>query len=330
MKKKCAVLLVLAMMTCIVFTACSSDEAVSDTGTESTGEESGTEGETVVIGFSNSEMDHPYRIAMYDEMMEAVEANGLNWEVILSDAAHDYAKQANDIEDLIVQGVQGLIVSPGDSSTSISACLDAMAQGIPVVLVDRVLDDESAYDVFCGGDNYQVGVAAAEYIAEQLDGEGKVVQLQGTLGASATTERTAGFEDTIAQYPGIELVANVSANYNREEALATMEDILVSQDEIDYVFAQNDSMAYGGILACEAAGRTDILFVGADGEMDALNMIAEKGQYAATVVYPRGTAEAVETLAAILDGTWTGEKEVIVDTPIITQENVDSMMQYGY
>lgn len=327
MKKIRTFFMAILLVFSVLLMGCSNS---TETKATSDATSAGTEGAKIKIGFSNCEMDHPYRIAMYDELVKTVKDNNLNWEIVVADAAHDYAKQANDIDDLLVQDCAGIIVSPGDSTTSAPACKAAVDKGIPVILLDRALDDTSAYTVYCGGDNYELGKKAGEYVAKQLDGKGNVVQLQGTLGASATTDRAAGFEDVLKGYPDIKIIANKDANFNREEAVSAMEDILVKNPKIDYVFAHNDSMIFGAIIACESAGRTDIPMVGADGEKAALEDIAKGGQYAATVVYPRASKEGVEALAAILDKTWDGGNHVVVDTPIITKENVDSMMAYGF
>jgi ribose transport system substrate-binding protein len=124
---------------------------------------------------------------------------------------------------------------------------------------------------------------AGSFIAEQLGGKGKVIELVGVPGTSSARERGQGFNEEISKYPGIEVVARQTANYNRAEGLTVMENLLQAYPDVDAVFAHNDEMALGALEAIKAAGKLqDIIIVGFDATPDALASV-ESGELSATI-----------------------------------------------
>ncbi|MDM7320760.1 MAG: substrate-binding domain-containing protein [Fervidobacterium sp.] len=153
---------------------------------------------------------------------------------------------------------------------------------IPVITVDRAAAGGQVV-VHIASDNVAGGAMAAKFIAEQLKGKGKVVMLVGIPGTSAARDRGTGFKTELKKYPGIQLVAEQVANFNRTEGMRVMENILQAYPDIDAVFAQNDEMALGAIEAIRAAKKLGkIIVVGFDAIPDALEAV-KKGEMAATV-----------------------------------------------
>ena len=118
------------------------------------------------IGFSIADYDHPYNVAKYNEFLAAVEELAPDWSVQAVDAQNDYAKQANDVDDLVAAGVDGIVITPGDSTSSAESAKAARAAGVLVVCIDRGYDDSESYDVWVAGDNIFIGTQTAEKIAE--------------------------------------------------------------------------------------------------------------------------------------------------------------------
>ncbi len=124
---------------------------------------------------------------------------------------------------------------------------------------------------------------AADFIVKALNGKGKVVMLVGIPGTSAARDRGTGFEAQLKKYPGIQLVAKQTANFNRAEGLKVMENLLQAYPDINAVFAQNDEMALGAIEAIKSAKKLGkIIVVGFDAIPDALKAV-KKGEMAATI-----------------------------------------------
>lgn len=328
MKKKLFTL-VLAVLFAVLCVAGCSTEGGSPNDGENSQQQEETQGseetqDSKVIGYSNCEMSTPYRVAMVDEFETAIEEAGLDWEVIVTDAQGDAAKQVNDMEDLMAKGVDAIVCSPMTSDTLAPVCKEVVDAGIPLILVDRLISTED-YTAYVGGDNTEMGRIAGEYIAEQIGGAGKVAMIEGDAGASATEERGSGFEEAIGQYPDIEIVASVAGDFDQQPAMDAMEDILTKNQELDAVFCQNDLMALGAKAACEAQNRTDIKIVGCDGQKSTCELIMNGTQIIGSVVYPVGGYGSVEVLQQIFDngGVYEGEKIVRLDTPLVTPENAE-------
>lgn len=273
-----------------------------------------------VVGFSQCTFEDPWRINMNKEMEVAVaEAPGIK--LVIANGENRNAKQIADIENFMVMGVSLLVVSPRESAPLTSAVEKAFDAGIPVVVLDRKIDSEK-YTMFIGASNLEIGREAGKYMAEKLKGKGSVVEIEGILGATPTQERSQGFHEVIASYPGIKVAYKQPGDYKRSPARQVMENALQAIDKIDAVYAHNDEMMIGAYLAAKAAGREkDMVFVGIDGQREAVEMIRQ-GLLDATFVYPNGSKEAVEYGRKILAGNPApaGPKTLQLPTTRITRD----------
>ncbi|PNS02485.1 D-ribose transporter subunit RbsB [Petrotoga miotherma DSM 10691] len=234
----------------------------------------------VKIGLSVSTLNNPFFVDLANGAED--KANELGIELLVVDARDDPAKQLNDIEDLILQRVDMILVNPTDSDAIVAAIEEANDAKIPVITVDRSANGGKVL-VHIASDNIAGGRMAGSFIAEQLGGKGKVIELVGVPGTSSARERGQGFNEEISKYPGIEVVARQTANYNRAEGLTVMENLLQAYPDVDAVFAHNDEMALGALEAIKAAGKLqDIIVVGFDATPDALASV-EKGELSATI-----------------------------------------------
>lgn len=230
----------------------------------------------IKIGLSISTLNNPFFVSLKDGVVE--EAAKLGMEVVIVDAQNDSAKQSNDVDDLIQQGVNVLLINPTDSSAISTVVQSANSLGIPVITLDRSAE-KGDVKALVASDNVKGGQMAAEYIVEQL-GEGtKVIELEGVPGASATRERGKGFHDVADTK--LKVVAKQSADFDRTKGLNVMENLLQGNPDVKAVFAHNDEMALGAIEAIQSSGK-DIMVIGFDGNDDALNSI-KAGKLTATV-----------------------------------------------
>ena len=163
---------------------------------------------------------------------------------------------------------------------------------------------------------------AGSYAAEVLGGKGKIFELQGQIGHTAQINRGAGIAEALAKYPDIQIVASLSGEFSKEQAMSVTEAWLLQYGvgEIDAIVAHNDQMALGAMNACVAAGRPEIKIIGIDGDYEALSAIQE-GKMAATMVdYAEYECElAVKEMVSILEGNEPKGKiiaeYVLVSTP---------------
>lgn len=263
------------------------------------------------IGFSVSTLNNPFFVSLSEGAKAKAEEAGV--EMIVVDAGDETAKQASDIEDLISKNISVLIVNPVDSDAVAPAVKDAVAKGIKVISVDRVVN---GVDVDCAiaSDNVAGAQMATEYLVSLIGEGAKVAELEGVSGASATIDRGEGFH--IVADEQLNVVSKQTANFNRSEGMSVMENMLQANSDIKGVFAHNDEMALGAV---EAIGSRGIIVVGFDATDDAQNAI-KAGRMAATVAQKPDLmgATAVETAIKLINGEAV-DAEIPVEVELITK-----------
>jgi ribose transport system substrate-binding protein len=301
---------------CLVVVGCGGkEESIADKARDAKTHKSAAK--VYTIGFSQCTFEDPWRIYMNKEM-EAAAARHPEIKLVIANGENRNDKQVADMESFIASGVDAIIVSPREAAPLAPIVSKAFDQGIPVVVLDRrVLGDK--YTAFIGASNLEIGKAAGDHLAEILPGRCKVVEIEGILGATATQERHDGFHQAIENIGRIEVVHDQPGNYKRTPARQIMENALQANPRIDAVYAHNDEMAIGAFLAAKAVGREkDIIFIGIDGQSEAVSMIRQ-GLIQATFVYPSGATEAIELVLSILQGGSPPAKEITLKTTLITK-----------
>jgi ribose transport system substrate-binding protein len=326
----------------LVAAACSDDDdgdgAEADTDAEAgaaEGEADTSEpGETVTVAASVPPTDHGWLGQIAAKAQEAADQwDDVEFRLV---EAEDADSQASQIQTLINEEPDVLVVLPYDGEQLTPVAEQAMEAGIPVVNVDRLFATPEAARATILGDNYDIGVKAAEFLAEQLDCEGNVVEIQGIAGISVTQDRTQGFADTIEELcgNGIEIVAQQPADFLPDMGLQVMEAILQANDDIDAVYTHDDDMSEGVVAAIENAGREDeMILTGAGGSCNAFDRIEEGGLYAATYLYsPTMAGSAVNLARLIAQDRGMADlvepevpSEIIVPPTQVTQDNVDEL-----
>jgi ribose transport system substrate-binding protein len=304
------------VLICLVAGGCGNkQESISDKARDAKASKSAAK--TYTIGFSQCTFEDPWRIYMNKEM-EAAAARHSEIKLVIANGENRNARQIADIENFIASNVDAIIVSPREAAPLTDVVAKAYDRGIPVIVLDRrVLGDK--YTVFIGASNLEIGKAAGDHLVEILPSMGKVVEIEGILGATATQERHDGFHQAIDNVGRIEVVCDQPGNYKRSPARQIMADALQANPRIHAVYAHNDEMAIGAFLAAKAVGREkDIIFIGIDGQSEAVSMIRQ-GLIHASFIYPTGAAEAIESALSILQGGIPPAKEITLKTTLITK-----------
>lgn len=265
----------------------------------------------ITIGVSLSTLNNPFFVSIKEAIQK--EAKNNNFKIKVVDAQDDSAKQSNDIDDLIQQQVDYLIINPTDSAAISSAVQNANAQDIPVITLDRSVE-QGKVTQFIASDNVAGGKMAGEYIVKQVGEKASVGELEGVPGASATRERGKGFH--IVADKQLEVASKQTAKFNRAEGLNVTQNMIQSHPDIKAIFAHNDEMALGAI---EAIGTKDILVVGFDGNDDAMKSIKNKKLDATIAQQPALMGEdAVKAILDLKDGK-TIKSEVKVPLKLVEQ-----------
>ncbi|MBQ1099959.1 substrate-binding domain-containing protein [Streptomyces sp. b94] len=276
-------------------------------------------GRTQKVGLSLSTLNNPFFVQIRDGAEE--QAKKLGVDLTVTDAQNDASQQANQLQNFTSEGLSSIIVNPVDSDAASPSVRSANKDDIPVIAVDRGVNDAKTAALIAS-DNVEGGELGAQALAEKLGGEGTIVILQGQAGTSASRERGAGFAAGLKEYPGIEVVAKQPADFDRTKGLDVMTNLLQAHPGIDGVFAENDEMALGAIKALGSKAGKSVQVVGFDGTPDGLKAVREGTLFASVAQQPRELGRiAVENALRAADGKKV-EKMVKVPVKVVTKENV--------
>lgn len=283
-------------------TACSSGGG--DTGG---GGDGGSDAD-VKIGLITKTDSNPFFVKMRESAQEAADANGAELIALAGEFDGDNEGQVAAIENLISQGVQGIMITPNSSSGILSAIKQARDQGIIVVALDTATEPEDAVDATFATDNFAAGVAQGSWVKASLDGaEPQILMLDGTPGGTVDTFRHDGFIEGFDLKEGApEILGKEDTNGDQTKAQTAMENLLQRAPQANALYTINEPAAAGGYAAILAAGLEDQVVIGSiDGSCTGVENV-KKGVIGATVMqFPTKMAEqGVEAIVAYAtDGT---------------------------
>lgn len=242
--------------------------------------------------------------------------------VKLASSNDDNVLQNKQINQFVDEGVDLLIVSPNQLSAISKAVERAYDKGIPVILYDRKTNSDK-YTAFIGCDNYTIGKSMGTFIAQQLQGKGRIVEISGLEGSSPALERHRGFMDAIKPYPELQVVASEGGNWKEEGGIQAVKRILKQTQDFDYVFAHNDRLAWGAYVAArQMRVKRNYKYTGVDGmatEGGGLELVRD-GIFEASYLYPTKGDEVIALAMKILKHQ-PYERDNYLSTSIITQAN---------
>ncbi|GAA0225092.1 hypothetical protein GCM10010492_24080 [Saccharothrix mutabilis subsp. mutabilis] len=273
-------------------------------------------GGDITVGLAISTLDNPYFVALKGGAEKAAAELGVKLTVV--DAQNDATNQVNQVQTLTTQGVKAIIINPVDSKQAAPAAKAAENANIPLVAVDRSVDEGKVVSEVAS-DNVQGGTLAAIELGRAVSGD--VVHLQGIPGASAARDRGQGFEQGLNS-GGIKVVASQPADFNRAKGLDVMTNLLQANPAIKGVFADNDEMALGAIKALGDRAGKDVAVVGFDGTPDGLKAV-EDGTMAATIAQQPEVLGRKAVEQAVKAARGEAVQEVVdVEVKVVTKKNV--------
>ena len=245
-----------------------------------------------------STLNNPFFVTMKEGAEK--KADQLGYKLIVLDSQNDPSKELANVEDLIVRGVQAILINPTDSDAVANAIEMANQAKIPVLTLDRAANRGDVV-THIASDNVAGGEMAGKFISEKIGKGARVIQLEGIAGTSAARERGQGFMNAVKSEK-MDLLASQPADFDRTKGLNVMENILTSKPNTQAVFAQNDEMALGAIRAVQASGKK-ILIVGFDGTDDGIAAV-KRGLLGATIAQQPGLIGeiGIESAVQLLKG----------------------------
>jgi ribose transport system substrate-binding protein len=234
----------------------------------------------------------------------------------------DPAAQANALEDLSTQGINALVVLPGDPNVLTDPIRKVKDKGTFVTVVDRIANDHSIYDLYVGGDNPGLGRAAGEWMKAKMGGKGDIVVIRG-LPIPIDEARVNAFNEAI-KGSDIKVIDSQFGNWSRDDAFKVMQDFLTKHPKIDAVWAQDDDMVVGILKAIEQAKRTDIKFVvGGAGMKEMIQKVMDgDAMVPVDVLYPPAmVATAMDLTALGIEENMPVRGNYILNATLVTKEN---------
>lgn len=268
-------------------------------------------------------------IPFYSNFIKGQEdaAAELGLELDLRDGGGELEGQVAVVQEFIAEEFDLILVSPGDAEGIVPVIQQANEAGIPVISVNSTVGDGADVVTYVGADDFEFGQKQGELLVQAIGEEGRVAYIMGALGVSAQVLRKQGLEDYLADYPGIEIVEEQTANWDNAEALALTQDWLnrYAEGELDAIIDQGPEGVNGSQWAHEN-GRDDVLFLMGDYPADVREAI-RAGTVYGTVnqdPYPQGH-RAVELAKLWLEGQQAEvpQPHDYLPLPIVTQENVE-------
>ena len=292
----------------------------------------------IVIGFSQTGFNHPWRVEMIKSAQAEV-ARHANVSLLVTDGNVDIAKQNNDVDDLLAQGVDAVVMSPVESAGLVPAGNKVLAANKPLVLLDR--DIPSNKTLFIGQSNVTMAKAVGDVMVEKLGGKGKILEITGLIGSSPAIDRQRGMMEALAAAPGIEILSTGDGEWIRDPAVKLMEDWLVAFDEIDAVFTHAEESSWGAQFAIARANRCgqsimhfthDASNAGFQSVKD--GMFTADGNYSPFI----GDIGIRAALMALMGNEIPNKQEYefegwlyrLPDLPVVTAENADEWLGRGW
>jgi len=323
-------ILSLVFMLILVFSVglvagCSTD-GDNEAGVNATSANAGDQDEKKEVVIILKNLIDPFFTTMRDGAQAAADKYGINLTVLAPLQANNNQEQIQQVEQSIAKKVDAVVLVPADSSGIVPAAKQLNENNIPIINVNTRIakDSDVKIETFVKADDYSAANATAKKLAEMIGGEGEVIILEGVTASQTSIDLTAGAVDAFNEFPGIKIVAQQSANFDRVTGMTVTQNLLQAHPNVKAIFAANDEMALGAVEAVDQAGKMDqILIAGINGSSGAIESI-KAGKLALTCdknPYMQGYM-GVEAAAKLLMGE-TLEEETVIPIAMITAENVD-------
>lgn len=297
----------------------------------------------IVVGFSQLGAESDWRSANTESMKSTfITENG--YKLIFEDGQQKQANQIMAIRTFIQQEVDYIVLAPVTETGWDTVLQEAKDAGIPVIIVDRKVDvsDDTLFTCWVGSDFELEGKKAAEWlkqfttVREIAPGDIHIVNIQGTIGASAQIGRTKGLADAV-EANGWDLMAEVTGDFTQAKGREVMESFLKQYDNINVVYCENDNEAFGAVEAIESMGKKagsdimngEIMVISFDGvNKEAMNYVLTDRISCITECNPHH-GPRVQAIIELLEKGETPEKFSYVDGEIFSADEAIKNISVG-
>ena len=281
--------------------------------------------EDVSISFIVKDMTNPYYWRMGEGAKKAAEDLGVELSWVSAEFNGDIEGQIAVVEGELVKQPDAMVLVPMNAKALIPKIREANQLGIPVITADTRAEEGLADVVtFVGLDERLSYKGMAEFVVEHLGGKGQVAILEGFRGSSTAEERLVGMHEVLDAAEGIEIVASISADWDREKGLKATEDILQAHPGVNAILASNDEMALGAVQAVKSAGKQDQVVVVGDDAIPAALQALKSGDMLATIDGNTDQVgyQALKTAYEFVVNNTQPEPWVVVPSKIMLKDDV--------
>jgi len=260
----------------------------------------------------------------------AAQVRTLGYDSKIFDSQNNTALETEHFENALASGYDAILFNPTDADGSVANVKRADDANVPVFCMDREVNTTDGATSQILSDNYSGCVALGKYFVQTMNKKGKYVELLGLVNDNNTWNRSKGFHSVVDNYPNLQMVAQQSAEFDRNKAMEVLESILQAHPDIDAVFCGNDAMASGAYQALAAAGKTNVRVYGFDGAEDVIESIRNGKIEATGMQFPQLIAEHAAIFAdEYFKGKRDFSKKVPVAVELVTKKNVENYLAYG-
>jgi ribose transport system substrate-binding protein len=280
------------------------------------------ESRTWNIGMSQCNLGEPWRVQMNADI-KAAAAGHPELTVLYKDAQNKTPVQQAQVKEFVEQGVNLIIISPKEALPLTKPVAEAMAAGIPVIVLDRKVEGDK-YTCFIGADNVKIGTEAGKYMVKILGGKGTIVELKGLMTSTPGQERHKGFMEGI-KGSKIQVIFDADCGWLEPNAQREMKSALSRFPQIDAVYGHNDPSAHGAYLATKQEGKgreKQVKFIGIDSLPHEGVRYVKEGILTATFQYPTGGKDAIDNALKILNGQKV-PNNIVLGTKMFTKDTVN-------
>ncbi|EKE72328.1 ABC transporter substrate-binding protein [Gallaecimonas xiamenensis] len=260
----------------------------------------------ITVGFSQVGSESGWRSSFSQDMKDEAKSRGIDLK--FADGQQKQENQIRAVRSFIAQGVDAIIIAPVVETGWTPVLKEAKRARIPVVILDRnIKAAEGLYVTRIASDFTEEGRKAARWLMDKTKGQCNIVELQGTVGATAAIDRAKGFNEVIGAYPQAKIVRSQTAEFTRAKGKEVMESFLKAEDpqSLCALWSHNDEMALGAIQAIKEAGLKpgkDLLVVSVDGVPDYFKAMAEGDANITVELNPHLGAPAYQVVEKVLAG----------------------------
>jgi ribose transport system substrate-binding protein len=269
-----------------------------------------------------STLNNPWFVVLGETAKAKAEA--LGYDAVIFDSQNNPSKETEHFDNVIASGYAAILFNPTDANGSVVNVQAAKRAGVPVFCMDREINAKDLATTQILSDNYSGCMLLGKHFVNRLNRKGKYAELLGLVGDNNTWNRSKGFHCVADQFEGLEMVAQQSADFDRNKAMEVTESMLQAHPDIQAIFCGNDAMAMGAYQAILAFGKGgEILVYGFDGEADVLNAIRDGKIEATGLQFPKVMAETAAELAQrYLNGERDLPRKLPVSVELVSKHNI--------